>query len=260
MRIAFDLDGVLADLHTPFVAAALKIFPRSIERRWDPPDVGASPPSGDAEPAADDADAEAPAVPPLMRRPVTRRQADEIWRYLSKQEDLWEGLNEIESGAIARLASIADERRWEVIFVTSRPRSAGRTVQRQSQRWLERQGFPAPERLRRPRIARARRERAGPGCGRGRSARQLSRRRARVESRRRAHLARAAGRRADLGAPPGDRRRANRRELSRHARRGRSVARRRQPARQAPPPVRVAHEIRIAPETLMHRRRGLHVD
>ena len=144
MRIAFDLDGVLADLHTPFVAAALKIFPEIDRAAMGSPDVGASPPSGGAEPAADDADAEAPAVPPLMRRPVTRRQADEIWRYLSKQEDLWEGLNEIESGAIARLASIADERRWEVIFVTSRPRSAGRTVQRQSQRWLERHGFPLP--------------------------------------------------------------------------------------------------------------------
>jgi hypothetical protein len=31
-----------------------------------------------------------------------------------------------------------------VIFVTSRPKSQGRTVQRQSQRWLERCGFPLP--------------------------------------------------------------------------------------------------------------------
>jgi hypothetical protein len=31
-----------------------------------------------------------------------------------------------------------------VIFVTSRPTSRGRTVQRQSQRWLERCGFPLP--------------------------------------------------------------------------------------------------------------------
>jgi hypothetical protein len=31
-----------------------------------------------------------------------------------------------------------------VIFVTSRPTSRGRTIQRQSQRWLERCGFPLP--------------------------------------------------------------------------------------------------------------------
>jgi hypothetical protein len=31
-----------------------------------------------------------------------------------------------------------------VIFLTSRPPSDGRTVQRQSQRWLERHGFPLP--------------------------------------------------------------------------------------------------------------------
>ena len=58
--------------------------------------------------------------------------------------DFWEGLDEIEAGAIARLAAFADEQRWEVLFITSRPRSAGRTVQRQSQRWLERCGFPLP--------------------------------------------------------------------------------------------------------------------
>jgi hypothetical protein len=144
MRIAFDLDGVLADLHTPFVAAAVRLFPELDRTAMGSADVGASPPSGEPELAADDAEGEAPTVPPLVRRPVTRRQADEIWRHLGKQADLWEGLTEIESGMIARLAAIADERRWEVIFVTSRPRSAGRTVQRQSQRWLERLGFPLP--------------------------------------------------------------------------------------------------------------------
>ena len=31
-----------------------------------------------------------------------------------------------------------------MLFITSRPSSAGRTVQRQSQRWLQRMGFPLP--------------------------------------------------------------------------------------------------------------------
>ena len=75
---------------------------------------------------------------------VDRRQAEAIWKQIAAREDFWESLTEIESGAIARLAAIADERKWEVLFVTSRPRSAGRTVQRQTQRWLARMGFPMP--------------------------------------------------------------------------------------------------------------------
>ena len=45
-------------------------------------------------------------------------------------------------GIVARLHETVRARRWEVIFLTSRPRSAGDIVQLQSQRWLERHGFP----------------------------------------------------------------------------------------------------------------------
>ena len=65
-------------------------------------------------------------------------------RRLSGLPDFWETLDEIESGAIKRLAALTEDRRWEVIFLTSRPPSDGSTVQRQSQRWLERHGFPLP--------------------------------------------------------------------------------------------------------------------
>ena len=59
-------------------------------------------------------------------------------------EDFWESLNEIEPGVISRLAGIAAERRWEIIFLTKRPQSAGATAQVQSQRWLESKGFDLP--------------------------------------------------------------------------------------------------------------------
>jgi len=139
MRIAFDLDGVLADLHAPYVRAAFTLFPELDPKIIGSPDVGASPPD-DAQPPDDDPEA----PPPLLSVPVNRRQSEAIWRHLGGIENFWESLDEIESGAIARLASIADERRWEVIFITSRPKSGGRTIQRQSQRWLERMGFPLP--------------------------------------------------------------------------------------------------------------------
>jgi hypothetical protein len=137
MRIAFDLDGVLADLHTPFVRAAIALFPELDAAAIGSADIGASPP--------DDADG-TPDEPPqqLLSVPLTRRQSDAVWRHLAAQENFWESLHEIESGTIARLAALADERRWEVLFITSRPTSAGRTVQRQSQHWLAAHGFPLP--------------------------------------------------------------------------------------------------------------------
>ena len=53
-------------------------------------------------------------------------------------------LPELEPGIIARIAKAARERRWEVIFLTTRPSTAGELVQLQSQRWLEAHGFQYP--------------------------------------------------------------------------------------------------------------------
>ncbi len=139
MRIAFDMDGVLADLHQPFVQAAIRLFPELDPATINAPDVGASPPDDPPEPEGEAPDA--PAAAPLA---ISNRQADAVWKYLGTVDNFWEGLKELEPGAIARLAALADERRWEVLFITSRPHSAGLTVQRQTQRWLQRLGFPLP--------------------------------------------------------------------------------------------------------------------
>src|SRR5690606_28248479 len=131
MRIAFDLDGVLADLHTPFVRTALRLFPE-----LEPEAVEAGNPAGES----DSHDTDVPPVLPGVN--LTRRQSDTVWRHLASIENFWESLEEIEPGAVARLAELADARRWEVLFITSRPTATGRTVQRQSQRWLDARGFP----------------------------------------------------------------------------------------------------------------------
>jgi hypothetical protein len=141
MRIAFDLDGVLADLHTPFVRAATRLFPELDPAVIGAADVGASPPP-DSDPMAEEP--QDSLAPPVQHVALTRRQSEAVWRQLVATENFWETLDEIEPGAIASLARVADERRWEVLFITSRPSTAGLTVQRQSQRWLAARGFPLP--------------------------------------------------------------------------------------------------------------------
>lgn len=137
MRIAFDMDGVLADLHSAYVQAAVKLFPELDRTAIATADVGASPPEAD--------EAGDPDVPdPAANFAVSRRQSDAIWKYLGTVHNFWEGLAEIESGVLERLANVADERRWEILFITSRPHSEGNTVQRQSQMWLHHKGFPFP--------------------------------------------------------------------------------------------------------------------
>jgi len=146
VRIGFDLDGVLADLHTAFVQAAVRLFPELDAAAIGSRDVGSSPPdAAEAREQGEPGEASGDdAATPAGDVPMTRQQTDAVWTHLESVENFWETLGEIESGAIARLAALAEERRWEVIFVTSRPHSAGITVQRQSQRWLRRLGFDMP--------------------------------------------------------------------------------------------------------------------
>jgi hypothetical protein len=75
---------------------------------------------------------------------MTARQARRLWRQIESIDGFWESLNEIEPGVVARLAALAAQGRWEVIFLTKRPETAGGTAQVQSQRWLEARGFPLP--------------------------------------------------------------------------------------------------------------------
>ena len=83
-------------------------------------------------------------TPPILKLNMTARQERKLWRHVGTIDNFWESLNEIEPGVISRLAEIATERRWEIIFLTKRPQSAGATAQVQSQRWLEAKGFALP--------------------------------------------------------------------------------------------------------------------
>jgi hypothetical protein len=97
-------------------------------------------PASDAPACADTLDSD----PPFPALTLTARQQRRLWHHVASIENFWETLKEIEPGSIARLAALATDRRWETIFLTKRPRSAGSTSQVQTQRWLESNGFRLP--------------------------------------------------------------------------------------------------------------------
>ena len=143
MRIAFDLDGVLADLESVLTEAAERMF--GAAAAMPVPDATSADATSRAMEEAAPAD-EAPddePVPPLVHQ-LSAAEQHRLWQAVLDTENFWESLDETEPGIIARIAAMALERRWEVIFVTQRPSSAGDSCQLQSQRWLVRHGFPMP--------------------------------------------------------------------------------------------------------------------
>lgn len=138
-RVGFDMDGVLADMDGALLQHAAALFGDAAlkERRPAP----ATPPADAPQPPPAETADPAPAVSALA---LSARQEAELWRRVQSVENFWETLVEIEAGTVARLAALAQERRWEVIFLTKRPATSGYTAQRQSQRWLESKGFTLP--------------------------------------------------------------------------------------------------------------------
>lgn len=128
-RVAFDLDGTLADMQS--------VLRREAEALFGPDALRGA--VQEERPGDDTAEAaEAPALP------LSDDQMERLWRHVKGIEDFWTTLPEVESGIVRRIAEIALERRWEVLFITTRPSTGGETTQRQSQRWLDAHGFPLP--------------------------------------------------------------------------------------------------------------------
>jgi hypothetical protein len=142
LRIAFDMDGVLADMEAELVRQAEILFGEPMTRRLQERADADAPADAAAGPAPTDTPTEN--VPPLLKLNMTSRQQRKLWHHVESIENFWETLAELEPGVIQRLSAIATERRWEIIFLTKRPESSGATAQVQSQRWLESRGFTLP--------------------------------------------------------------------------------------------------------------------
>jgi hypothetical protein len=155
LRIAFDLDGVLADMDAGLVRQAETVFGEEIARALQAGEAAPQPearqetaspddPSDVQDPQAASAAGAAEGTPPVARLHMSARQERRLWRHVATVENFWETLAETEPGIVARLAQIAAERRWEIVFLTKRPKTMGATSQVQSQRWLVSKGFPLP--------------------------------------------------------------------------------------------------------------------
>jgi len=116
LRVAFDVDGVLADFRTAFHTAAERCLGRSVP---------------------DTADPKAPQA-------LEHRDLKRVWEYVAKTPNWWLTLKAYEPDQVARLYRLTRASGWEVFFVTNRPASAGDTVQFQTQSWIEQHGFYLP--------------------------------------------------------------------------------------------------------------------
>jgi hypothetical protein len=150
LRIGFDLDGVLADMEAELVRQAEAIFGKAatgrlVARRAAGADDLSTADSSDPD-SASQATTEQPRddTPPLLKLRMSSRQQRRLWHHVETITNFWETLEELEPGVIQRIAAIAADRRWEIIFLTKRPESAGATAQLQTQRWLEAKGFRLP--------------------------------------------------------------------------------------------------------------------
>jgi hypothetical protein len=151
LRIAFDLDGVLADMESELIRHAEVLFGEAMtrhlqDRASETAPADNIPAAGGEDPPETQSAAEAAAdnVPALIKLNMTTRQQRRLWRHVETIDNFWETLNELEPGVIKQLSELATARRWEIIFLTKRPETVGATAQVQSQRWLESKGFELP--------------------------------------------------------------------------------------------------------------------
>jgi hypothetical protein len=168
LRVGFDLDGTVADMAAALHTEAVKLFGEDVLRKAAykekkslatesrEPGAGTADPitaGPTAEQAALENRAQDKSAKPeddqtttiaMQELHLTARQQMQLWDHVKKVENFWCSLPELEPGIIARIAKTAFERRWEVIFLTTRPSTAGELVQLQSQRWLEAHGFQYP--------------------------------------------------------------------------------------------------------------------
>jgi hypothetical protein len=136
LRLACDLDGTLADMNAALQREAERIF-------GEPVDLGTGL-RGVAATKSPSVVKKKSSADVRSRKRLNERERSRLWKHVRGIDNFWETLTEVESGAVARLAATVAVQGWEVVFLTTRPDTAGDPVQVQSQRWLRAHGFDCP--------------------------------------------------------------------------------------------------------------------
>lgn len=152
LRIAFDMDGTLADLSSAYVEIEDRLFGRELAEHERP-----APEAREAEQHVEDIKPDVEEIAPApatigdnrrVAEPRSRRggsrHRDRVWRAIEETPNFWTTLTPLENGAVERLYQLTCELNWEVFFITQRPATAGATVQWQTHKWLVEQGFSTP--------------------------------------------------------------------------------------------------------------------
>lgn len=129
LRIGVDMDGTLADLS-------------SVYHEYEETLFGAR--SEDAAEEPDDEGAELSDKDKLKAAKLASKQREAVWRAIRQTSNFWTQLKPIEPDAVRALYAAMVSRDWEVFFITQRPKTAGASVQAQTQKWLVEQGFETP--------------------------------------------------------------------------------------------------------------------
>ena len=121
LRLGIDVDGVVADFQSAFRALA----ERELGLKASDVETG-----------------------------LSKSDVDRLWRVVADTTNWWLDVPAYEPDQLKRLHAQARTARWELFFMTSRPPSAGDSVQLQTQVWLERHGYFLPSVLTTPSGAR----------------------------------------------------------------------------------------------------------
>ena len=144
LRIGFDLDGVVADMDSALKRQEQRLFSSGPSETSEPNSSESARNPEEPREASENEDATDPVSVQMKKHGLSPSQRRRLWQEVENIENFWETLDEIEPGAVQAIADYTASRRWEVIFLTKRPSTDGLTSQRQSQRWLQRHGFPMP--------------------------------------------------------------------------------------------------------------------
>ena len=149
LRVGFDLDGTVADMFSALHREAVKLFGEEVLRKAayktsKPQEVKGEQSNRKESSEPKEEEDEQATNAAMQELHLTSRQQSQLWDHVRTMENFWTTLPELEPGIISRIAKTARDRRWEVIFLTTRPATAGDLVQLQSQQWLEAHGFQYP--------------------------------------------------------------------------------------------------------------------